>query len=119
MEKVLDSLLFKFYSRSAVATGAGTLNLVGAPSLTFDVLLDSDIYRREIDMLYDNNVVKAGYLDCFNISQTLTVTALQNFKVSLRNICSFMKKFILKNLLNSVDIQATRAWTIPSEALSI
>jgi hypothetical protein len=86
MEKVIDSLQFKFYSRNSVATGSGTLALVGSPSLTFDVLLDSDIYRREVDMLYDNNCVKAGFLDCFNISQSMTVTAGQTVKISLQNI---------------------------------
>jgi hypothetical protein len=86
MEKVTDTLLFKFYSRSAVAAGSGTLALSGSPSLTFDVALDSDMYRRQVDQLYDNNVLKAGFLDCFNISQTITLTASQQAKISLQNI---------------------------------
>lgn len=86
MEKVSDSLLFKFYFRSAVSGGSGILALTGSPSLSFDVNSDSDIYRKSIDNLYDNNIVKNNYLDCFNISSSYTFTAGQTTLISLQNI---------------------------------
>lgn len=84
-EKIKDSLLWKFYSQNLVSSGSGTLNLQSS-SLAFDCNIDSDMYRKQVDNLYDNNIVKTSYLDCVNISQSVSLSASTQTRISLQNL---------------------------------
>lgn len=91
-EKITESILIKVYSRSLTSSGSGTLALT-SPSLTFDIDIDADRYRKQVDVLYDNNILKTNYLDCFLITGSYSMTATQATKISLQNIaykCPFL-----------------------------
>ena len=91
------------YFRNLVSSGSGTLNLTNM-ALEFDIEQDSDEYRGQVDKLYDNNILRTNFCDVFNISNSVTLTAGTNARISLQNItykCPFIFFMIRSNVAST------------------
>ena len=87
LQAMNQDIQLKIYYRSIVSAGSGTLNL-GSNALNL-VLEHNDLSDMDLQLnkqLYFENVLKYTYLDCINVSQTLTLTKSIANKINLQSL---------------------------------
>ena len=87
LQAMNQDIQLKIYYRSIVSAGSGTLNL-GSNALNL-VLEHNDLSDMDLQLnkqLYFENVLKYTYLDCINVSQTLTITKSIQNKINLQSL---------------------------------